>query len=261
MIKKILKKILKLKPITLSSEYIEETKILKNKNVLVFGGSRGIGLSISKGLKSEGANVLVLSRAEHLEKEEFHFVQSAVKEFDKYDEILQEVIERMPKIDIVINCHGICPQKDFKGDFLEINFEDFDEVIDVNLKSVYFINLYFCKYFLKNKIKGHILNICSTDGLKGSCVPYGISKNGCVALTKGLGKKMAEYGIIINGIAPGGTATSMIKRNENDLRSNIPSNRLTTTEEIANMALFLVSDMGNNMIGEIVVIDGGESLK
>ena len=248
------------KNITLNYKYVINDNLLKSKDIIVFGGATGIGLAISNILSKAGANIIICSRSKHNLDDTFSF-HSIDLEKENFLEELPKIIEEYDKIDAVVNCQGICPDIDFKQDFLEIDLNDYNAVFNINLKSVYFINQFFCKYFIENKITGNILNIASTEGLKGATVPYGISKSGVVSLTKGLGKKMAKHGITINGIAPGATATSMMKiKDKNLYKSYLPSNRMTTPEEIANMALFLLSDIGKNMIGEIVVIDGGENL-
>ena len=248
------------KNVKLDYNYLEYGKLLNDKNAIVFGGATGIGLAISNQLYDAGAKVIVCSRTKHNLDSKFDFYPIDLEK-DNFIDDLDKLIKKYGKIDVVINCQGICPGVDFKQDYMSIDMKDFNSVININLRSVYFINQYFCNYYIKNKIAGNILNIASTEGLKGSIVPYGISKSGVVSITKGFGKKMAPYNITVNGIAPGATATSMMKIKDNNLNYNyIPSKRMSTPNEISNMALFLVSDMGKNMTGEVVVIDGGESL-
>ena len=99
-----------------------------------------------------------------------------------------EVVEKHGTIDIVINFQGICPSTDFQGRMWDITPESFEAVMQVNLQSVYFLCQCVSEYYIANKICGNILNIASTEGLKGCVVPYGISKAGVVSLTKGFGK-------------------------------------------------------------------------
>ena len=155
----------------------------------------------------------------------------------------------------------MCTDEDFHKQFFSISTESFDKVFGINLKSVFFICQYACKYFIDNKINGNILNICSTEGFKDGLVPYGLSKNALISFTRGLGKKMISEGIVINGIAPGATNTKMMRNNELDYSyDKIPSKRMTSPVEVANLAVFMLSDMGKQMPGQVVTIDGGESL-
>lgn len=101
-------------------------------------------------------------------------------------------MEKYSKIDIVVNSQGICTDVDFKQSFYEVDQLDFETVNRVNFESVYFINQFFCKYYENNKIVGNILNICSTEGLKGNAVSYGLTKAVVISLTKGIGKMMAS---------------------------------------------------------------------
>lgn len=247
------------KPILLESNYITPTQEFSNKTALVFGGGTGIGKAIAEELKKNGADVIICGRTE-IDSVEYKFRKIDVSDFMNLYGNLDSLI--CDHIDIVINSQGICPENDFKGNFAQIDYDDFDKVFDVNTKSVYFITKFFAEYFSKNNIHGRILNICSTEGLKGSCVPYGMSKAATISLTKGLGKAYAPKGIIINGIAPGATATKMMKMSsDGDLRRNyIPSKRACTSTEIAKAAHFMLSDAGKQMCGQVLIIDGGESL-
>lgn len=249
-------------PIVLNVSYKEETGLLEGKRAIIIGGTTGIGQAIAHKLHCSGCEVIVASRNPQKQTEHFKVEKWDVSEIEKIPQYFKDIIEKYDKIDIIINSQGICPLKDFEQNFGEIRPKDFEEVMGVNLESVFFICQEACKYFRANNIKGHILNIASTEGLKGAVVPYGISKAGIVSLTKGLGKKMISSGVVINGIAPGATTTSMMKMDANvDIRRDyIPSQRASIVEEIANVALLLISDMGNNMPGTIITVDGGESL-
>lgn len=248
------------RPILLKSNYVAPSCEFLNKTALIFGGGSGIGNAIAEELKANGANVIICGRTE-IDNPKYEFKKIDVSDFTNLHDSLDSLIHK--RIDIIVNSQGICPENDFKKNFSRIDYDDWDQVLDVNTKSVYFITKYFAEYFEKEKINGHILNICSTEGLKGSCLPYGISKAATISLTKGFGKVYANKGITINGIAPGATATQMMKMcSDGDLRRNyIPSKRACTTNEIAQAAHFMLSDAGSQMCGQILTIDGGESLR
>ena len=163
------------------------------------------------------------------------------------------------KIDILVNSAGT---NGTTTDFFAVNDREWDTINDINLRGAFFISQAFIKEFIENKQKAHILNICSSTGFKGAILPYGISKWGMVGMTEGLGRKFAKDGIIINGIAPGATATEMMgfKKHEEDLKWVCPSGRVSIPDEIGNLAVFMCSDMGANMVGEVVSYDGGERM-
>ncbi len=257
----ILKRIAKYRPITVESNFIKEGTEFSGRKAIVFGGGTGIGLAITQELVNNGADVVVCGRSRrNIEKVESEVID--VAEIEKLSAKLDAIIKKHNHIDIVVNSQGILTETDYKLDFYGVMPKDFENVIKVNLESVFFINQYFCKYFEENHIKGNILNICSTEGLRGNVVPYGMSKSAVINMTKGIGKRMASKNIVVNGIAPGGTATSMIKIDENeDIRLNyIPSQRACLPLEVGKVAHFLLADTGKQMCGQVVVIDGGESL-
>ena len=114
------------------------------------------------------------------------------------------------------------------------------------------------KYMKENQIKGNILNIASSSSLRPAISAYTLSKWGIRGLTMGLAKALAPYGITVNGIAPGPTATPMLRSYGNNItNNNIPLGRFVMPEEIANMAVFLVSGLGRSVIGDIVYMTGG----
>lgn len=236
--------------------------LLDGKIALVIGGGTGIGLGIASALKDAGCQVIIAGRSNH-NITEFVYEQWDVTQTSNIKQKFFGIAKKYGRIDIVVNSQGICPNMDFRVQYYEIDENDYEEVFSVNAKSVYFICQTACKYFVDNSIKGHILNIASTEGLKGSVVPYGLSKTVVVSLTEGLGKRFAQYGIVVNGIAPGATATSMLRKSfKDDYRIDyIPSKRATLPEEIGNMAVIMVSDAANQMNGTVVTIDGGEHLK
>ena len=115
---------------------------------------------------------------------------------------------------------------------------------------------------INKKIHGHIVNVASIKGFIGEASPYSVSKWGVVGLTKGLGRILAPKDIVVNGLAPGGTLTPMAHIEDNSmLHLATPSMRLADPNEMANLAVFLGSDLGNNIVGEVIISDGGQSLQ
>lgn len=137
---------------------------------------------------------------------------------------------------------------------------EYDAVLDTNLKGVFFLSQIVGHYYKDNQIKGNILNIASSSSLRPAASAYTLSKWGIRGLTVGLAKALAPFGITVNGLAPGQTATSMLIKDDRagDIHCpNVPIQRYALPEEIANMAVILVSDMGRTIMGDIVYMTGG----
>lgn len=158
------------------------------------------------------------------------------------------------KIDILVNNAGVQ-----SGVFGTTTEAQYDLVLDTNLKGVYFLSQLFAQYMRNNQIHGNILNIASSSSLRPANSPYIISKWGIKGLTLGLAKMLIPYNIVVNGIAPGPTATPMLHRDEMQGIENDrnPMKRLVSPIEIANMAVVLTSGLGRSVVGDIVYMTGG----
>ena len=233
-------------------------ELLKGKTVLVTGGTGGIGQAIADRCIQNGANVIITGRnqkklsdlAEKIGAIPFVLdIQNVADIETSFDELIQKY-----KVDILINNAGTQA-----GNFLgNTDEKDFDKTLSVNLKGTYFCCQVFSNYLIKNGIKGNILNISSVSGCRPAISPYMVSKWGITGLTEGLAKKLIKYGIVVNGIAPGPVATEMIKSDGSDLNyENAPAGRYSDPNEIANLAVFLISDMGRMIVGDTVYITGG----
>ncbi len=268
--KKILKKIISvlgIKKVVQINMPLVENELLKNKIALISGGSSGIGASIAESFAKCGCKVILIGTNEEKLKKEvekigFEFAKYIVwnlYEFNTYEEKISEAVELAKvwngKIDILVNSAGRHGQLDFWNN----TYQEYDAVMDVNLKSVYFLSQKIAIYMKNNKIKGNILNVSSASALKPAWTPYEISKWGIKGLTLGLADDCIKYDIVVNSIAPGPTNTNMIteKNNKNlDWRYN-PSGRMATPEEIANWAVYMVSDIGRYIVGDTLYITGG----
>lgn len=171
----------------------------------------------------------------------------------------QEALKLTGKeIDILVNCAGVQG-----GAFGYESEELYDNAINTNLKGTYFLSQVVARYMKDMHIKGNILNIASSSSLRPAATSYTISKWGIRGLTLGMAKILAPYGIVVNGLAPGPTATPMLRKNsseDNLYRAESPIGRFATSEEIANMAVILVSDMSRTIVGDIIYMTGGGGL-
>jgi len=161
-------------------------------------------------------------------------------------------------INILVNNAGLVG-----GELRECTEEKYNAILDTNLKGTFFLSQLVGQYMKENHIKGHILNIGSSSSLRPATSAYTISKWGIYGFTKGLAKILAPYGITVNGIAPGPTATPMLMPDGIKDNLSFPTNplgRFILPEEIANMAVFLVSEMGRSIIGDMVFMTGGSGV-
>ena len=244
------------------------SKLLEGRTAIVTGGTSGIGYAIAKVFLNAGATVIITGRnqgrittsVEKLKAEtSCDRVYGKVlnnAEVSTFDETFNDILshKETSKIDILVNNAGV----NFKG-MPNATEEEYDKVMDTNLKGVFFLSQLFGKYLVKNGIRGNILNIASSSSLRPADSAYTLSKWGIRALTLGLAKSLAKNGITVNGIAPGPTATPMMikDKNQNMALDRLPLGRYIMPEEIANMAVILVSDMGRSIMGDIIYMTGG----
>lgn len=272
-VKKILKKIknsfLKKIPV----EYpVLNGSLLKNRVALITGGSSGIGFAIAKAFLKQGCSCIITGRNENkiIEAKEKlkeyckneNFIEGYVFDISDID-VIQNNFDKIIKntnsnIDIFVNNAGIQ-----KGAIIgNTTKEDFEEVIKTNLEGTYFLSQSIMNYMINNEIKGNILNILSSSSRRPAVVPYSISKWGEEGLTVGLAKKCVKYGIVVNAIAPGPTATKMlIHEDMKDItNNNSPIKRYIMPEEVANIAVVLVSSLGKAIIGDTIYMTGGSAV-
>lgn len=246
--------------------------ILRNKRILITGGSRGIGLAIAKKCLSEGARVLITGRSEEHLKAVQHEVGNPALSILPWDvrevSIIEEKLRASEKLlggplDVLVNNAGVLAGGQQLFDLSE---ERWDATMSTNMKGLVFLTKAVCQQWVRRKLKGKVINMSSMRGVLG-CVdgPYGMSKWGVNGLTRGLGLAMAPHGILVNGIAPGITATDSISieidASENAHLGSVPVGRIALPEEVAELAVFLMSDAANYIVGQTIVCDGGYSLK
>lgn len=243
-------------------------EILKGKRVLVTGGSSGIGFAIAKKCLSEGAQVVITGR--HLDKLEIaktalkspllHILEWDISDVSLIDVKLSKAFSLLQgSLDILVNNAGILVDESFP------NVSEFcwDITYATNSKAMYFLTQSICKHWIKTKVTGKVLNISSTGGFFAANNIYRMTKWDIVGFTQALGLSLSPHGIIVNGIAPGRIATKMLKIDSegNMYDSHQPLERFGHPTEIAELALFLMSDAANYIVGQTIICDGGYTLK
>ena len=247
-------------------------KRFENKIVLVTGAGRGIGASIARRFASEGAEVIVnySGNDEAAQKTvdeitatggQSQKYKCSVNDSESVKVMIDEIIKEFGRIDILVNNAGIT--KD--GLMLRMTDEDFDRVIDVNLKGTFNCTKYVSKYMLKQK-SGKIINISSVVGLSGNAgqVNYSASKAGIIGITKSAAKELSSRGITVNAVAPGYVDTDMTKvlsdNIRNEILKNIPLQRMGNVEDISNCVAFLASEDASYITGQVISVDGGMNI-
>jgi 3-oxoacyl-[acyl-carrier protein] reductase len=246
--------------------------LLKDKKALITGGSAGIGEAIALKFVQQGASVAILgTNSERLQKvheameamrvntdQKFLALVSNVSSKESIEATVEQVLASFGAVDILVNNAGITRD----GLLMKMKEEDWDSVIDTNLKSVY--NL--CSSLIRPMMKarsGKIINISSVVGLTGNPgqTNYAASKAGMIGFTKALAQEVASRGIQVNCIAPGYIKTKMTDaltpEQQQVVLNKVPLGRMGNPEDIAEAACFLASKMSDYMTGQTLVVDGG----
>ena len=246
--------------------------LLTGKTALVTGAARGIGKAIALKFAAEGANVAFtdLTIDENGKATENEIAAFGVKakgyasnaaDFAQTEEVVKQVKEDFGTIDILVNNAGIT--KD--GLMLRMTEAQWDAVIAVNLKSA-FNFIHACTPIMMRQKGGSIINMASVVGVHGNAgqCNYSASKAGMIALAKSIAQEMGAKGIRANAIAPGFIETAMTAALSDDIRAEwckkIPLRRGGTPEDVANVALFLASDLSAYVSGQVIQIDGGMNM-
>ena len=244
-------------------------KILEGKVAIITGASRGIGSGIAKVFAQHGANIAFtysssVESALALETElnalgiKSKGFQSNAANFNEAQKLIDDVLVEFGNIDVLINNAGIT--KD--NLLMRMSEEDFDKVIEINLKSVFNMTKAVQKTMLKNR-KGSIINMSSVVGVKGNAgqTNYAASKAGMIGFTKSVALELGSRNIRCNAIAPGFIETEMTAKLNEDVvqgwRDSIPLKRGGTPEDVANACLFFASDMSAYVTGQVMNVCGG----
>lgn len=243
--------------------------MLKGKSALVTGASRGIGRTIALELARQGANVAVNyagseAKAEAVVEElkelgvEAFKIQADVSSETSVKAMVKEVINQFASLDILVNNAGVTRD----NLLMRMKEEEFDEVIQTNLKGVFLCTKAVTRQMMKQRY-GRIVNVASIVGVSGNPgqANYVAAKAGVIGLTKTAAKELASRNILVNAVAPGFISTDMTdvltEEQKEKMLAMIPLERLGSPEDVANVVRFLVSDDASYMTGQTLHIDGG----
>jgi 3-oxoacyl-[acyl-carrier protein] reductase len=247
--------------------------LLKNKNVLVTGGSRGIGEACVRMFSNVGANIaftynttkhnaekIIRSITENVQVKSY---QTDLNNPTEIEGTVKTIIQDFGSINILVNNAGIWKEADVD----KMSLKEWDEMVRINLSATFL----FCKYVIpemkKNK-SGRIINISSTAGQRGEAFHshYAATKGGLISFTKSLAVELGEYNVTVNCVAPGWVVTDMTtesladKKMKKKIVSDIPLKKIADPKEIAGPVLFLASDLASHITGEILNVNGGSVL-
>ena len=241
-----------------------QNNLLENKVALIVGGTGGIGAAIAEAFIEAGAKVIISGTKEEKVKNAVEKlgdcargIQIDLNKVGGFDNKVSQAISLFPenRIDILVNCAGVHGNQTFGS----VSETTYDSVMNTNLKGMFFMTQVVSNYMKEKRIKGHILNVSSAAALKPGYTPYEISKSGVRSFTLGAAAELIPFGIIVNAIAPGPVATAMLGRKEGDTLYTdcIPAKRFATPSEIGQLAVIMVSDMCNLVIGDTFYVSGG----
>lgn len=251
---------------------LSPNNLLEGRTALITGGTSGIGYEIAKAFIRAGANDVIITgrNSERLNRAcreiqdatsnlpgSIHGIEMDINNIKDIDRMWKEALSysRKNTIDIVVNNAGILGTT-----FGNTTEKDYDMVMSTNLRGTYFLSQHAAHYMKDNHIKGNILNVASSSSLRPAASVYTLSKWGIRGLTMGMARVLTQHGITVNGIAPGPTATPMLqkgKKGDSIFQPKSLTGRYATPEEIANLAVVLVSDMGKMIVGDIIYATGG----
>lgn len=246
--------------------------MLNGKIALVTGASRGIGKTIALELAKEGAYVIVnYNGSEAAAKDVLSKIESNggkgeiyqcnVGDFEQVKQMIDTIVSDHKNIDIIVNNAGITRD----NLLLKMSEEDFDQVIDTNLKSVFNTSKHAVRYMMKQR-SGKIINISSITGIIGNAgqANYCAAKAGINGITKSLAREVASRGITVNAVAPGFIETDMTaslpEAVTKAMLENIPMKKYGQPEDVAHMVAFLASDKANYITGQIMEVNGGMNM-
>lgn len=251
--------------------------MLKGKKAIITGGNSGIGKSVASAYAQEGSEVFICARNPEKNEEAKREIEAKggivhtfvcdVSVPDEVEKMVKNAVEVMGCIDILANIAGVSPKgpNGTKIPFYELDLKTWEDVIRINLNSVFYTSRLISKYMIEQRY-GKIINMSSIVGLTGSehgpaAACYSASKAGIISLTRSMGYELAEFNITVNAVAPGRIETAMSSSNNkayNERNLNdIPIKRFGRVEEVSDLFVFYASDKSSYIIGETTLVSGG----
>lgn len=244
-------------------------KLLQGKTAIITGGAKGIGRAIASNFAKHGAHVAITYRSssaalESLENEitsqgvRFKAYQSDASSYEQSQQLVAQVMEEFGQIDVLVNNAGITRD----NLLLRMSEEDFDSVVNINLKSVFNLTKAVQSVMLKQR-KGSIINMSSVVGVKGNKgqANYAASKAGIIGFTKSIALELGSRNIRCNAVAPGFIETDMTAQLDakvvQEWRETIPLKRGGTPDDVAHLCVFLGSNLSDYITGQVIHVDGG----
>lgn len=250
-----------------------QAPMLENKNVIVTGGSNGIGYAIARKCLMSGANVVItgrslkkLNKAEEklLELGQVSTVQHDVTNLDVLSAKIEEILSHFNgRVDCLVNNAGIAIDHSYS----DVTEEEYDRIFNTCLKGPWFLTRSIFQRMVSEGIKGSIVMISSNGAIIGHTIPYGIAKAGLNNYCEGLAKEGSPYGIRCNAVMPGYTATSIMEDfqkvdvNGNMYKPYIRGSRWHRPEEVAELVAFLLSDNSMCVTGQLIACDSGDTVR
>lgn len=245
---------------------------LKGKTAMIVGGSKGLGKGMALGLASAGANIILASRnkvaldeaaldIKYTTGSKAIGISFDVGKKGDIEKLVDSVVSSFKKIDILVNSAGL----NIRKPILECTTEDWDRIMDVQLKGVFFTCQAIARQFIKQKTKGKIINIASLTSMiafHDICI-YGAAKGGIIQMSKGMAVEWAEHNINVNCIGPGYYKTEMtaplFKNRETieGLLRRIPMGRTGLPDDLIGTVIYLASDASDYVTGQVMYVDGG----
>lgn len=236
--------------------------LLKGRRAMVTGGTSGIGFAIAEAFLSAGADVVITGRDDiRLVSAKERLAKGGSVETLRIDNAapvtFAAALDRLKPFDILVNNAGYVGG----GSFGTTTQDEYDKVLDTNLRGAYFLSQEVSRRWIANGVEGNILNVCSASSLRPGDSPYILSKWGMRSLTVGMARALVRHGIVVNGIAPGLTNTPQFCKDVDDI-SHVrnPSSRMVTVQEIANLAVVLVSSLSRMVVGDVLYVTGGGAI-
>ncbi|MFQ5675203.1 MAG: SDR family NAD(P)-dependent oxidoreductase [bacterium] len=232
----------------------------KNQVVVITGGSGGLGQSIATAFVEAGATVVCVDlRMPDCRLGRCHYLEADVARFEQVQACVQKILREDKGIDCLINNAGISRDATIS----KMTEQQWDEVLDVNLKGAFNFIHHVAPHF-REKQSGKIVNISSINGLRGKfgLGNYSAAKAGLIGLTKTVAKEMGRYNVNVNAVAPGYVLTPLTENLPDKIimeaKAETVFDRLAKPEDVANLVLFLCSDLARHITGEVIKVDGGQ---